>query len=327
MKYFVGVELGVKNIVVGVVDKYGKLIRKESIPTLKDRPYNQIVEDIGKLVINTLDQEDIDKKYVKYIGVGCPGTPNAKNGTIVRNYTLNFHNTPIRTELEKYINLPVYVENDANCAALAESVAGAAEDIDCSVTVRIGTGIGGGIIINNKIYSGFNYAGAELGHMVVSFNGNKCTCGRNGCWEAYASATALIKQAAEAAEKCPESTLNQVTNKDYTKFTETIIFDCAKKGDQTAKDVITQYLFYLSEGIVNIINILQPEVIVIGGEIAKEGEYFLKPLKELVSSKTYCQEVRQTDFKLAQTGSASVVIGAAMLGVYKNMMLHGNVLI
>jgi glucokinase len=327
MKYFVGVELGVKNILVGVVDKYGKLLRKESVPTLKERPYTKIVEDIAKLIMEVLDKEDIDIRNVKYIGVGCPGTPDAKNGIIVRNYTLDFHNIPIRAELEKYINLPVYVENDANCAALAESVAGAAEDIDYSVTVRIGTGIGGGIIISNKVYSGFNYAGAELGHMVVCFDGLKCTCGRNGCWESYASATAFINQASEAASKCPESIINQLTQNDYGKLTESIIFEAAKKGDNTAKDVINKYLFYLSEGLVNIINMLQPEVIVIAGQIAKEGDYFLKLLKDLVNSKVYCQQVRQTELTLAQTGSASVIIGAAMLGVYKNMALHNNVLI
>ncbi len=327
MKYFVGVELGVKNILVGVVDKYGKLIRKESVPTLKERPYGEIVKDIAKLITEVLDKEDIDKKSVKYIGVGCPGTPDAKNGIIVRNYTLNFHNTPIRAELEKYINLPVYIENDANCAALAESVAGAAEDIDFSVTVRIGTGIGGGIIIGNKVYSGFNYAGAELGHMLVNFDGLKCTCGRNGCWESYASATALMNQASEAAAKCPESLINKLVENDYGKLTENILFEAARKGDITAKEVINKYLFYLSEGLVNIVNILQPEVIVIAGQIAKEGDYFLKPLKEMVNSKVYCQQARQTGFALAQTGSAAVIIGAAMLGVYKNMALHSNVLI
>ncbi len=319
MKYFIGVELGVKNLIVGVVDKYGRLLRKEVQPTQKERHYTEIVKDISKLIFNVLEKEGIELKAVKYIGVGCPGTPNVKAGTIVRNYTLNFHNTPIKSELEKYINLPVIVENDANCAALAESVTGAAEDIDYSVLIRIGTGIGGGIIINNKIYSGFNYAGAELGHMVISLNGEKCTCGRNGCWEAYASATALIKQIKSAAEKNRDSSINKLIDGDYSKITEAIVFEAAKKGDQTAKDVIGQYLIYLAEGIVNIINILEPEVIIVGGEVSKEGEALLKPLKELVYSRVYCQEVRRPEFKTAQMGSASVVIGAAMLGIYKNI--------
>ena len=319
MKYSIGVELGVKNLIVGVVDKYGRLIRKESQPTKKDRHYGEIVRDISKLIFSVLEKEAIDIKSVKYIGVGCPGTPNVKTGTIVRNYTLNFHNTPIKAELEKYINLPVIVENDANCAALAESVTGAAEDIDYSVLIRIGTGIGGGIIINNKIYSGFNYAGAELGHMVISMNGEKCTCGRNGCWEAYASATALVKQIKKAAEKNKNSLINSLVGGDYSKLTEATVFEASKKGDQTAKDVIAQYVTYLAEGIVNITNILQPEVIIIGGEISKEGEALLKPLKELVYQRVYCQEVRQPEFMTAQMGSSSVVIGAAMLGIYKNI--------
>ncbi len=319
MKYFIGVELGVKKIAAGIVDKYGRLIRKDFLPTQKERHYTEIVKDLSSLIISILEKEGIDLKSVRYIGVGSPGTPNVKAGTIVRNYTLNFHNTPIKAELEKYINLPVIVENDANCAALAESVAGAAEDIDYSVLIRIGTGIGGGIIINNKIYSGFNYAGAELGHMVVSLNGEKCTCGRDGCWEAYASATALLKQARAAAEDNPDSLINTMIEGDYSRLVENTVFEAAKKDDRTAKEVIDKYLFYLSEGIVNIINILQPELIIIGGEISKEGEALLKPLRERVYGKVYCQEVRRPEFKTAQMGSAAVIIGAAMLGIYKNI--------
>jgi len=316
MKYLVGVDLGVTDIKVGVVDKYGRLIRKDSIPTLKERTFEAIISDTAALILNVLDSEDIEVKDVKYIGVGTPGIPNNKEGIIVRNYTLNFHNAPIRSEIQKHINLPVFIENDANCAALAESVAGAAEDYDHSVTIKLGTGIGGGIIVNNSIYSGFNFAGAELGHMVVSMSGEKCTCGRKGCWEAYASATALIKQIKEAAQENPESIINKLVDNDYSKINERTVFEAAKQKDEVSKVVIQKYLEYLSEGVANIINILQPDVIVIGGEISKEGDNLIKQLRDLVYEKVYSKEVSMPEIKTAQTGSASVMIGAAMLGLY-----------
>jgi glucokinase len=319
MKYFIGVELGVKNINIGVVDKYGKLLRKDTLPTLKERPYQEIIKDIADLTFKVLKSENIDLKSVRFIGVGSPGIPNNDKGIIVRNYTLNFINTPIRAELQKHINLPVYIENDANCAALSESVAGAAEDIDFSVTIKIGTGIGGGIIINNKVYTGFNFAGAELGHMVISCGGEKCTCGRKGCWESYASATALIRHTREAAEQNPDSLIHKIVENDLSKINEFTAFEATKSGDQTAEKVFHQYIEYLAEGVVNIINILMPEVIIIGGEISKLGEYLLKPLRKMVYDRIYSKEILPPELKIAEMGSASIVIGAAMLGLYKDL--------
>jgi len=318
MKYFLGIELGVKNINVGVVDQHGKLLRKESIPTKKERPFSEIMKDIADLSLSVLDDEAVDIKNVKYIGIGSPGIPDNEKGTIIKNYTLNFSNTPIREELQKHINLPVYIDNDANCAALAESVAGAAEDISSSVLVRIGTGIGGGIIIHEKIHSGFNSAGAELGHMVIAYGGEPCTCGRKGCWESYASATALIKQTREAAEKDKDSLIYRIVNGDPDQINELTAFEAAKRGDAVARQVVARYIDYLSEGITNLINILMPEAIIIGGEIKHAGDALLKPLMASVHNKIYCREVKLPDFRIAELGTAAVVVGAAMLGLYSH---------
>lgn len=318
MKYFIGVELGVNNMIAGIVDKYGRLVRKDSIPTGKDREYGEIIKDMAQLIKNVLKDEDVDIKNVRYIGVGCPGIPDNKTGTIVRNYTLNFINMPVRAELHKYFNLPVHVENDANCAALAESVAGAAEDIRFSALIRIGNGIGGGIIINDKIYSGFNFAGAELGHMCIAMGGEKCTCGRLGCWESYASATALIRQTREAAQKHPDSLINTIIDNDPSKITVFTAFEAAKQGDAAGSEVARKYLFYLGEGITNIVNILMPNAIIIGGEISKMGEHLLKPLRDIVYGNMYAHEVEKPEFKTAELGSAAIVIGAAMSGMYKD---------
>ncbi len=321
MKYYVGVELGVANTVVGVVDKHGHLLRKESQPTNTNRPFEELIRDLAAFINEVLANEDIDARNVKYIGVGFPGIPNTKEGTIVKSYTLELQNAPVSAELEKYFHLPVYVENSANCAALAESVSGAASDIDFSVTIKIGNGIGCGIIVNNEIYSGFNFAGAEPGHMVVAMGGETCTCGRKGCWEVYASATALIRQTRAAAEGNPNSLIHKVVNGDLSQIGVLTAFEAAKLGDATARDVVCRYLEYLGEGIVNIINVIMPQAVIISGEISKLGDTLLNPLRLIVNDRIYSKDITQPDLKPAEMGSAAIVIGAAMLGLYKESNL------
>ncbi len=183
--YYIGIDLGGTNIAVGLVSEDGKILHKDSTPTMREREYNEIIKDMAMLSVKVIKDAGIDIKDVKSIGIGSPGTPNSKAGTIVYANNLKFRNVPIRSEMQKYIDLPVLIENDANCAALAESVAGVAKDVQHSVTITLGTGVGGGVVINKKVYSGFNYAASEIGHFVLVVDGEPCICGRNGCWEAY----------------------------------------------------------------------------------------------------------------------------------------------
>lgn len=314
--YYIGIDLGGTNIAAGVVDESGKVIHKDSVPTLRERNYEEILKDMAMLSIKVAKDAGLDiEKDIKSIGVGSPGTPNSKDGILIYANNLKFRNVPIRGEIQKYINLPVYLENDANCAALAESVAGAAKGVEHSVTVTLGTGVGGGVVINEKVYSGFNYAAAELGHMVIVSQGEQCTCGRKGCWEAYASATALIEQTKKAAVEHPESIINQLVNGDLSKVNAKTAFDAKRAGDETGTKVVEQYIRYLGEGILNIINIFQPEIIVIGGGVSKEGEYLLQPLREFVATGSYSkEEVPQTQIKVAVMGNDAGIVGAAMLG-------------
>ncbi len=318
MKYFIGVELGVNNISAGLVDKNGKLIKRATAPTMKDRPYKEIMDDIAGLIKRVLDEEGVEARSVKYIGVGCPGISDVKTGVVLKSYTAGFSNLPIREELQKHFNLHVYVENDANCAALAESVSGAAEDIDHSILIRIGNGIGGGIIISNAIYSGFNNAGPEIGHMVIIMDGEQCTCGRKGCWEAYCSESALMKNVAKAAKENPDSLINKNIENDLSKITFTTFFEAFKSGDAVAKVVFNSYLDIFATGVTNIVNILMPQAVIIGGEIGKMGEYLLKPLRERVFAEVYTREVELPEFKIAEMGSAAIIIGAAMLGLSRD---------
>ncbi|HOQ37627.1 MAG TPA: ROK family protein [Acetivibrio sp.] len=312
--YSVGIDLGGTNIAVGLVNEEGKIIHKDSVPTLRERPYQMIIKDMAMLAKKVIEDAGVSIDQVSGIGVGSPGTPNCKDGILVYNNNLNFRNVPIRTEIQKYINLPVYLDNDANCAALAESVAGAAKGSDISVTITLGTGIGGGVVIDGKIYSGFNFAGGELGHTVIMVDGEQCTCGRKGCWEAYASATALIRQTKKAAQENPDSLINKLVDGDLSKIDAKTAFDAAKQGDKTGELVVGQYIKYISEGLINMINIFMPEVLVIGGGVCKEGEYLLKPLRELIKQGVYSKEdIPQTQLKTAQMGNDAGIVGAAML--------------
>ena len=313
--YYLGIDLGGTNIAAGLVDINGKILHKGSIPTEKDRKHQEILRDMAMLARRITEDAGVSLKTIECIGVGSPGTPDLENGILIYNNNLGFRNVPIRAELQKYLPLPVYLDNDANCAALAEGLIGAAEGVEHSVTITLGTGIGSGVIINHKIYSGFNNAGVELGHMVTVAGGNLCTCGRKGCWEAYASATALIKQAQAAALENQDSLLLQLVNGDIKKITAKTSFDAAKQGDQVAKGVVQQYLRYLADGFCNIINIFQPEVLVIGGGISKQGDYLITSLQKIIEQEIYSrEEIPATKLRLASLDNDAGIVGAALLG-------------
>ncbi|TYQ15150.1 UNVERIFIED_CONTAM: glucokinase [Acetivibrio alkalicellulosi] len=314
--YRVGIDLGGTNIAAGVVRDDGVIMCKDSVPTQRERTYREIIKDMATLTMEVVKKSGVGIENIKSIGVGSPGTPDCKDGVIVYNNNLNFRNVPIRAIMQEYIDLPVYVDNDANCAALAESVAGAAKGTGSSVTITLGTGIGSGIIIDGKAYSGFNCAGAELGHTVIIYDGEQCTCGRKGCWEVYASATALIRQTKRAAEQNPDSAINSLVEGDMSKIDAKTAFDAAKMGDQIGQNVVNQYIRYIGEGIINVINIFMPEVLVIGGGVCKEGEFLLKPLRDIVKEGVYSkEEIPQTQIKTAQMGNDAGIVGAAMLQI------------
>lgn len=310
---YIGIDIGGTNTAVGLVDCNGRILSKSSIPTLKNIGYKHIVRNISNVVKTVVNQSGFNIEHVKSIGVGCPGTPDTANGIILYSCNLNFNNVPLTAELQKYIDLPVFLENDANCAALAESIAGATKDAKHSVTVTLGTGVGCGIIINKKIYSGFNNSASEMGHSIIRMDGEQCTCGRKGCWEAYASVAALQRQAIAAAQQNPSSLIAALTQGDVQNINGEVVFDAARKGDATAIDIIQNYAIYVAEGVTNIINILSPQVVAIGGGISAQGEYFIEPVREYVRKHVYCKVAEQTLIRVAQLSNDAGIIGAAML--------------
>jgi len=308
--YYVGVDIGGTNIAAGIVDHNCNIVIKDSIPTSKDSSHENM-KNISRMISNLICNNVVE---VKSIGVGIPGIWDNKNGTSVYCPNMKFNDVLVRNELTKKFSLPVYLNNDANCAALAESVNGAAKSSQISITVTLGTGIGTGIIINGKIYSGVNGAAVEFGHSVICIGGEKCKCGRQGCWEVYGSATALVKQAKRAVIRHPHCKIAKVVSGDLSKITPKQIFDAAISGDSTMCSVVDKYLDFVSQGLANMITVFQPEVVVLSGGIMNQGEYLLEKIKMRVDNWVFGKGYIDTAYlKLAQLGNDAGIVGAAML--------------
>ncbi len=312
---YLGVDLGGINIAVGLVDDNYQIIQKESVPTGRLRSFEEIMKDMADLCRKVTEDAGYSMSDVKSIGIGSPGTPDVVNKRIVyTNNIVNFVDVYLEKELQKYFpNMTVYVENDANAAAYGEIIAGAAKEFSTAVVVTLGTGVGGGVIIDNKIYAGFNHAGSEVGHMVIVKDGVGCTCGRRGCFEVYASATALIRETAEIIEQYPDSIIHEMIEHDPEKISGKSAFIAARQGDAAGQKIVDQYVEYLGTGIANLINIFQPEAVVIGGGISKEGENLLVPLREYTKKNCYTRGVEQSQIIKAKLGNDAGIIGAAML--------------
>ncbi|MGN0614356.1 MAG: ROK family protein, partial [Porcipelethomonas sp.] len=252
---------------------------------------------------------------IEWVGVGAPGIANNKEGIIEYSCNLGFDNTPLGKYIGEAVNKPVYVENDANAAAYGEYVAGAAKGADTAVCITLGTGVGGGIVINGKIYSGSNFAGAEIGHMVIEVDGPQCTCGRKGCFEVFSSATGLIRMTKEAMEADKDSAMHKLAEERKGKVTARTSFDAMRLGDKTAQEVVDKYIRYLASGITNTINIFQPDILCIGGGVCNEGDALLVPVKELVKNEVYTRNSsKNTEIVIAKLGNDAGIIGAAFLG-------------
>ena len=310
--YKLGIDLGGTNIVAGVVDKNFKIIATAKRKTNCPRKTSEILEDIAGVALDAVKNAGIDISEIEAAGIGAPGSIDPKKGEIIYSNNLGFNNVAVCDILKEKTGFDFYLENDANAAAWGEYLAGAGKGTQNFIMVTLGTGVGGGVIINGKIYAGFNYAGAELGHTVINTDGEACTCGRNGCFETYASATALIRQTKQEMIKHPDSIMWELTNGDINNVSGITAFDAMRKGDFAGKKVVENYTYYLGVGIANIMNIFQPEIICIGGGICAEGETLLAPVREFVSGENYARNSAQrSEIKKAQLGNDAGIIGAA----------------
>lgn len=313
--YNIGIDLGGTNIAAAVVDGEGKIVCKGSTPTRVEQGFQGIVKTMADLSRQLIEEAGLKPKDINSVGIGSPGTIDQEKGEIVHAYNLGFNHSPIREEFIKHLGLPVYIGNDANVAAYGEFVFGAGEGkYKDLVAVTLGTGLGAGIVLDGKLIPGSFNGGAELGHVVMVVDGEQCNCGRKGCWEKYSSATALINQSKAAAEKNPSSLLNALVDNDLSKMNAKVPFDAAAQGDLVAKDVIKNYIHYLAIGIGNIINTVQPEIIVIGGGVCAQGDNLLLPLIEEVKKEVFGGgDYLYTKIKIAKLGNDAGIIGAAEL--------------
>ena len=307
---YIGIDLGGTNIAAGIVDENGKIIHKGSTPTLRERGNEAIVADMAKLSLRLVEECDLKLSDIKAIGVGCPGTVDNERGVVVYSNNIVMKDFPLVAEFQKYIDLPVNIENDANAAAYGEYVA-TASDKKSFVLITLGTGVGGGIILDGKLWRGFNGAGAELGHTSIIMDGNLCTCGKRGCFETYASVTALINQTKEAMEADPDSLMHKIVA-EHGKVNGRTSFDAAREGDATAIAVRDRYIRYVAEGVNNIINMLQPEVFVIGGGISREGDTILTPLQKIVYENDFNKYMPRTEIRMAKLFGDAGIVGAAL---------------
>lgn len=312
--YRIGVDLGGTNIATGVIDENYKIIGRGKVKTRAPRPAEAIFDSIKEAVDMAVVNAGISYDEITSVGIGTPGSVNKDTGAIEFSNNLKFHNVPAKAMLEERLKKPVYLENDANAAALGEAVAGSGNGVKNFVAVTLGTGVGSGIIIDGKIYRGSNFCGGEMGHMVINVDGIPCNCGRKGCWEKYASATALVSQAVEAMQGDKASLLWQTCDGDLNKVDGKSIFDAVDLGDETAKAVVNRYLYYVSIGIANVVNALQPETVCVGGGISGQGEKILQPIRDMVKAERYSVYAEnQANIVPALLGNDAGIIGAALL--------------
>lgn len=313
--YYIGIDLGGTNVAAGVVNSDFKIIAKHSVPTEAKAGVDSIVKNIAKAAIAALKSAGLTIDDIESIGIGSPGAINVKEGVVDFAGNLGFDHTPLAKLVGEYFpGKKISVENDANVAAYAEMMAGAAKGSKDSVTITLGTGVGGGMVVDGKIYSGFNNKGGEFGHIVIERDGWPCSCGRNGCWEAYASVTGLIKLTKQEMLRDRDSIMWQSVGGDIEKVNGLTSFDAMRKGDATANYVVSQYLRSVATGLIDVINIIQPEVLCIGGGISKEGDYLLKPIKSMVQNEMFARHSdTYTDIRIAKLGNDAGIIGAALL--------------
>ncbi len=314
MKFIIGVDLGGTNIAIGLLDENFNIIKKGSVPTLAQRGPEPIVHDMAELSKKLIAECELNMADLLGAGIACPGTVNPDTGIVEYANNIKFDNFPLVALYSKEMEIPadmVKIGNDANLAALGEAVAGAAKGAKSSVMITLGTGVGGGVILNGTVLTGCAYGGAELGHMVIEKDGRPCSCGRKGCLEAYCAATALVKLTKEKFAVSPDSLMVEMCEGDINRVGGKTAFAAMKKGDKAGAEVVDTFISYLAVGVANLINIFQPEIFTIGGGVSGEGDNLLIPLKEKVCQEVYSKDnTLKTDLRVATLGNDAGIIGA-----------------
>jgi glucokinase len=310
--YSIGVDIGGMSVKVGLVNDKGEIICQSRVKTAPTA--GQVILNMVNQISDLLKEQGISDKDIRGIGVGCPGAVTGETGMVEFLPNLGWESVPLVAELKKYFNTEVKISNDANVAALAEAIYGSAKNYNSAIMFTLGTGVGGGIIIDKKLFEGGYSRGAELGHITLFLDGMPCTCGRRGCIECYTSATALIQQTKDAMLNDKDSAMWNFVDGDIEKVDGRTAFECAKIGDKSAEKVRDTYVYYLGESILNMLNIFRPDAFIVGGGVSAQKEYLTDRLKAYCEKFDYgYKKAPKTDIITATLGNDAGIIGAAAL--------------
>lgn len=310
----IGIDLGGTGIKIGIVNDKYEILAKRSVPTGAERPAEAVIADMAEETLKLLRESGLEAERCAGIGVGCPGTIDRETGVVVYSNNIRWEMVPLADRLAEALHLLVRIANDADCAALGEVRCGAARGCKNAVFLTLGTGVGGGIVIDGELYTGGHPGGVELGHIRAGSEGRLCTCGRRDCLEAYASATALISDARKAAERCPESALLSLCGGDPGRLNAKMVFDAADAGDPCAIALVENYIRYLAGGITDLVNIFRPDIVVLGGGVSAQKEKLTEPVSRYLAAecfgapRTYLPRV-----VTAENGNDAGILGAAGL--------------
>ncbi len=311
---YIGIDLGGTGIKAGVVDGNGSILLKDSCPTGPERGYEAVIRDMANLAIAVTEKSGHRMDEIKAIGIGLPGIMDQRTGRVPFCTNLAWHDVPLVEEMAKYTDRPVFADNDATVAGLAESVAGVSAGCESSVFVTLGTGVGGGVVLGGKVFSGSHGVATEIGHMITVVDGELCTCGARGCWERYASATALIREGRRLCERKPETALLKAVNGDAQAITAKHVIDLAKAGDEDCMALFDRYVYHLCVGLANLINLYDPEVIALGGGVSHAGQFLLDAVNAKLPGMVFFKTMPFARVELAKLTNDAGIIGAAMLG-------------
>jgi glucokinase len=310
----IGIDIGGMSVKGGLIDKDNKIIARVTRKTLAGDVSNLIADEVSKIIDELCEKSGFTTSEIEFCGIGSPGAINPAEGIIKYSNNIVMHNVPIVSQLSARYPFPIKIDNDANCAALGEAYFGGGKGHNDVILITLGTGVGSGIIVDKKLFTGGGGAGAEAGHMVIVADGGlECNCGLAGCWEKYASATALVNQTSAAMQKNPHSLMHNEL-KDCGSVSGRTAFNAAAKGDAAAVLVVDKYLGYIATGIINLSNIFRPQVVVIGGGVSNEGQSILAPIQKKVDAGLYGGSINpKVTIALATLGNDAGILGAAYL--------------
>ena len=315
MKYSAAIDLGGTNIGIGIVSEEGELVFKTSVPVEDNKNPEALLTQMAEGTKKCIEECGIEKENIVFVGIGVPGLIKGPKGPVILAANINWHNVDAVSFLEEKIGLPVFLGNDADCAAMGDYYAGSGKQYKSLIMITLGTGIGGGAVFDGKLFPGFNGFGGEYGHIPLVHNGVQCGCGKKGCFEVYGSANALKRETREAAEQHPESLIWEMCEGDLDNIGGRTAFDAADQGDETGKAVVEQYIDYLADGISGIVNMFRPEVVLLGGGVSNQGASLLDPLNEKVAKLCVASETIEAPKVIkASLGNSAGIIGAGLLG-------------